>query len=258
MKITFNICLIVLILLVSSIRAEQDCLTAEWEGWTACVETGIDLLQTQGVGKLSRNRSRLGGKHCLRQDLTEIKLCVFNESSDSNTEPDESGEQVDGGDVPEDGGEEKKPRTEDGGDEKKPRTEDGGNEKKPRTEDGGSTAEEPGQDVEHLSDDRTERTVFITLLSVATAILTTGGVVGAIIIRQHRTLQRRHKILVMTKERIRLIDGKKLEVKRSTSMFCGLGPQFTVQNPAYESEDDEQEWVRASTFPTGQLKLQSN
>ena len=100
--------------------------------------------------------------------------------------------------------------------------------------------------------------MFITLLTVSAVLLTAGSVVGAVLIKQHRTLQRRHKILVMTRERIRLIDGERVELRKSGSVLCGLGPQITIHNPSYESEEEEGEGVRTATFPTGQLKLQPN
>jgi hypothetical protein len=224
--------LIVLTLLTHRFSTEEDCIAGEWAEWSSCGDTGINFLEAKGIGKLSRVRSKLSGNHCEDQDLTETKLCVLNESSSPDTRSGEGDNEIDGeGEV--------------------------------KTGEGtvGHSASDQSKETElvkHIATDRKERTVLITLLSVAAVLLTAGGVVGAVLIRQHKTLQRRHKILVMTKERIRLIDGEKLEVRKSGSMLCGLGPQITVHNPSYESEGEESEWTRASTFPTGQLRLQSD
>ena len=223
--------LAVLFLLITPIIAEEDCLTGEWETWSSCLGTGIDLLQSQGVGKSTRDRNKTGGLHCEKRDLVETKLCAFSDQGSSSDS--KGGDSDTDSDKGAGGGE------------------------------GGGSTDDHGKDgTKHLAGDRTERTVFVTLLSVAGLLLTVGGVVGTVLIRQHRALQRRHKILVMTKERISLLDGKKLQVKNSGNMLCGMGPQcgtgpqFTLHNPIYESEGEE-DMARASIYSTGQLKLQS-
>ena len=233
-----------LLLLLGSYRveAEEDCVAGDWEEWTTCVETGVELLQSKGVGKVTRSRMRISGAHCEKQDLIETKLCVFGDSSES-----------DGSDSSSEGGD---PKTDDaegaGGEERGGGIAGEGG-------DGTSKSEHDKSDSAHLTKDKTERTVLITLLTVSAALLLTGTVVGSVLIRQHRNLQRRHKVLVMTKERVRLIDGKKLPVRKSAGgMLCGFEPQFTIHNPIYESEGEDEQWTRASRLPSGNLKLQSS
>ena len=234
----------VLLLLLGSYRleAEEDCVAGDWEDWTSCVETGVELLQSKGVGKVTRSRMKISGAHCEKQDLIETKLCVFGDSSES-----------DGSDSSSEGSDPKTDDAEGGGRGR------GGDGAEHEGGDEASKSQHDKSDSEHLTKDKTERTVLITLLTVSAVLLLTGTIVGSVLIRQHRNLQRRHKVLVMTKERVRLIDGKKLPVRKSASgMLCGFEPQFTIHNPIYESEGVDEHWIRASTFPSGNLKLQSS
>lgn len=244
--------LVVLLLVIGScVDAKEDCVAGDWGDWTTCSGTGVELLQSRGVGKLTRSRLRVSGAHCEKQDLIETKLCMLGET-DSDSESNSSSKNNDSDEAEGNGGFAKEAGEGAGAEEG---AGVGAGAGVTKGGDASSTSQHVKEDSDHLTKDRTERTVLMTLLSVSAALLLAGTVVGTVLIRQHRNLQRRHKVLVMTKERIRLIDGK--EVRRSRGgVLCGFEPQFTIHNPMYESEGEEEQWVGASTFTSGHLQLQ--
>ncbi|KAL5262849.1 hypothetical protein ACHWQZ_G008295 [Mnemiopsis leidyi] len=239
--------LVVLLLVIGScVDAKEDCVAGDWGDWTTCSGTEVELLQSRGVGKLTRSRLRVSGAHCEKQDLIETKLCMLGETDSDSGSNSSSKDSDSKSDEAEGKGGFAKEAGEGAG------AEEGAGEGAGAGVTKGGDASSTSQ---HVKKDRTERTVLMTLLSVSAALLLAGTVVGTVLIRQHRNLQRRHKVLVMTKERIRLIDGK--EVRRSRGgVLCGFEPQFTIHNPMYESEGEEEQWVGASTFTSGHLQLQ--
>ena len=252
--------------LLQTVLAEHDCVAGPWGTWTGCRDTGLQIFTLQSVGQQSRERDRLEGKHCLKSDLVEIRLCWM-ESGEAAGEAagDAAGDAaasaqdiIDEADTEEEVGETEAPSLPSEVTAPPAPLEAAAGVQTSLVQPPAVHLGSFGEVLYPNSNDPKEaRTVLVVLLTVTTVLLLSGLLLGLILVKQHKRLQRKHKILVMTRERIRLLDSGEKQLVRSgglcgvpASMFCGT----TVRNPAYWS--DEEDTAETEEFPMGQLKLE--
>ena len=236
---------------------EKDCQTGGWGSWDLCSPTEVEVLLLENVGKQIRKREEVAGMFCQDRDLREVKLCRLQSEV----------KQKDG----------------DSGDKTNKSVTEEGRAVGTRVQNGEieaiSTQDSPKQDPGHIKvfnvqqksvGESTDKIIFIVLICLTTVLLGTGSLFGLLLVRSHKKLQRKHRILVMTRERIRLIDGERIPVRQSGSWLCGVGKSAgllcglgvmqsngdgeMVHNPTYESEDENLE-VEAKFLSTGRLQL---
>ena len=212
-----------LVLLLPFSHSAEDCIGGDWGNWSSeCGETQVPLLTSQRVGERIRERVRLGGEHCLRSDLIEVRLCRLGviEPKDTVAVEDTSGE-----DLREDPDRHETKGTNTtmvtSGQPASNLIADNQASKNTVTESTkadppelsilGTNRDEvpnlPGRTREpaiaasahHLTHHVTERSTLITLLALCLGMLGGGAVVGAVLVRKHRQLQFRHHVLVRTR-----------------------------------------------------------
>ena len=261
----------------------KDCFTAEWGRWGSCSNVNVEVLDKVNVGKQVRKRERQAGKFCIDSDLREVKLCRLGQDVlDGKNRQDKGGS----------GKHDQKPMG--GSDVKVNQTKHSvdnvsseetqtliysQNEELSNLIPGSilpvGSADQHGKSKVASSHFSTERAVFITLLCLTCVLLTSGSLLGLALVRRHKQLQRKHKILVMTRERIRLIDGAKIPVRQSGAsiLLCGVGGEAvtaaggllcgigdsktcgrTIQNPMFEDIAEEEE-LEAVNLSQGRLQL---
>ena len=213
MLLVRNMMLVLFLASFELVAGSRDCYASSWGSWSDCQEfkPSISPLSSQLVGFQLRKRERIRGERCQSSDLAEVVLCKVTEASNethadavTNGKPDihttatlavESDHTLKNT---------KAMRNEVHHTSKPDNNKDSSSSNKVLETNQGTNVSNGYQKSDKL---------YIGIITTCLALICIGAIFGVVLIRKHKYLERKHKMMMMSRERIRLLEPEYLHKK---------------------------------------------